>query len=262
MEIYIDIFFLVNFSADFLLLILSDLNVRSNAKAILKKLMSSAMGSAYACLFFLDLPAIFFSPAARLTVLAAMCAAAFCPCPPKLFFKKCVSFFAMSLFLCGAFYAFSVFSNGTTFPPLISDGIWLACLLSAFLIGAFLFSDIKKSLFDKGKLKIKYNGKSVFTDAVPDSGNSLKYSLASVIVVDGEVLKRLFSESVTNNNLCEFVNPRDFRTIPYKTISQSGIICGFVPQKIIYNGREIKEAIVAVAPSPLSCGALISPKII
>ena len=97
-----------------------------------------------------------------------------------------------------------------------------------------------------------------------DTGNTLRDPISDmpVLVINEGVLKGLFSPSVTQNNLCEFVNPEDFRIIPYKTISDSGITYGFIPDKLLYENKEIKNTIVAVAPSPISSDALISPQII
>lgn len=263
MEIYIDVFFLINFSADFLLLALSDSNAKFSPKSIIKKILAALIASIYACGIFLDFPPIFYSASSKIIVFFLICAAAFCPCRPSRFFGKCFSFFVWSVFFCGIFYAISSFSGKSDFIFLINDAVWFVCIISAFFVAKYFFSKAKKSSFEKNILKIKYNEKYVFTEALPDSGNFLKDPNSSmpVIIVDEEVLKELFSPSLTKNNLCEFVNPKDFRTIPFRTISKSGILYGFVPQKIFYDGREIKQAIIAAAPSPLSCGALVGPQI-
>lgn len=263
MEIYIDVFFLINFSADFLLLALSDSNTKYDAKSIIKKMLAALTASVYACGIFLDLPQLFYSLPSKLVVFFLICATAFCPCRSSRFFGECFAFFVWSVFFCGTFYAVSSFAGRRDFLFLINDAVWFVCIISAFFVAKHLFSKAKKSFFEKNTLKIKYNEKYVFTEALPDSGNFLKDPNSSmpVIIVDEEVLKELFSPSLTKNNLCEFVNPKDFRTIPFRTISKSGILYGFVPQEIFYGGKKIRRAIVAAAPSPLSCGALVGPQI-
>ena len=97
-----------------------------------------------------------------------------------------------------------------------------------------------------------------------DTGNALKDPVSDmpVLVIDEKVLKSLFSPSVTRNNLCEFVQPEDFRIIPYKTISNSGITYGFIPHGLLIEDKIIKDTIIAVSPSPINTDALINPQLI
>ena len=97
-----------------------------------------------------------------------------------------------------------------------------------------------------------------------DTGNALKDPISDMpaLVIDEKVLKALFSPSVTRNNLCEFVEPEDFRIIPYKTISNSGITYGFIPHKLLIEDKVIKDTIIAVSPAPINTDALINPQLI
>ena len=176
----------------------------------------------------------------------------------KIFFEKFVLFLVVSMIFCGIFYAVPSLLN-------IYDIPWILLIFTAFFVTRLTFIKIKNKLYSKEcKIKIQYNKKYVILNGMIDTGNALKEPVSSmpVLVIDEEILKKLFSPSATKNNLCEFVNPEDFRIIPYKTIANSGVTYGFLPEKLLFEDKEIKNTIVAVAPSPISSDALISPQII
>ena len=254
MEIYIDVLFLINFVSDFLLLFLCDMRFTK----IIKKILAAVIGSIYACLFVFNVPKIVYSPPFKILVLGIMCYIAFYPSAIKIFFEKCALFLVVSMIFCGVFYAGPLLLN-------ISDIPWILLAFTAFFITGLTFIKIKNKLYSKNcKIKIQYNKKCVTLSGMIDTGNALKDPVSSlpVMVIDEEILKELFSPSATKNNLCEFVNPEDFRIIPYKTISDSGITYGFIPEKLFFQDKEIKNTVVAVAPSPISSDAIISPQII
>ncbi len=254
MEIYIDVFFIINFIADFFLLVLCDFSI----KKILKKCLAATLGSLYACLFVFDIPKIFFSPTAKIIVLGIMCYIAFCPCTIKNFFEKCVFFLVTSMLFCGIFYASPLLLNITDIP-------WILLIFASFFVTISAYTKIKNKLYStKCKIKIYYNKKTVTIYAMIDTGNALKDPVSDmpVLVIDEKILKALFSESATRNNLCEFVEPEDFRIIPYKTISNSGITYGFIPHRLLIEDKVIKDTIIAVSPAPINTDALINPQLI
>ena len=254
MEIYIDVFFMINFIADFLLLILCDMRIEK----ILKKSFSAFIGSVYACLFVFNLPIMIYSLPIRLIILGAMCYIAFNPQTVKVFFEKYFSFLMLSMVFCGVFFAVPSFLN-------LSDIPWILLMFSAFFITRISLLKIKNKLYSKNcRIKIQYNKKCVIINGMIDTGNTLRdtNSSMSVLIIDEKIIKELFSTSATKNNLCEFVNPEHFRVIPYKTIANSGVTYGFLPEKLLFEDKEIKNTIVAVAPSPIGSDALISPQII
>lgn len=258
MTIYIDVLFFINLISDFLILSLCDNSY--SKKSIIKKICASGIGSLYACLFVFDFTNTIYSLSGKIIVSLIMCIISFCPVSPKIFFKNYLSFIAISMMFSGVFYTLNSF-----FIFEISDIMWIFCICSSFFICKYLFSKIKSELYSTDcKIKIKYKDKSVSFSGMIDSGNALTEptTLKPVLVIDESILKKLFSQSATNNNLCEFVDSKDFRAIPYKTISSSGVTFGFVPDKLIVNGKDIKNTVVAVAPSPIESGALINIKTI
>ena len=216
------------------------------------------MGSLYACLFVFDIPKIFFSPMAKIIVLGIMCYIAFCPYTIKDFLEKCIFFLVISMLFCGIVYASPLLLNTADIP-------WILMIFAAFFVTISAYTKIKDKLYStKCKIKIDYNKKSVIIYAMIDTGNALKDPISDMpaLVIDEKVLKALFSPSVTRNNLCEFVEPEDFRIIPYKTISNSGITYGFIPHKLLIEDKVIKDTIIAVSPAPINTDALINPQLI
>lgn len=262
MTIYIDVLFAINFISDFIILLLCDMNFK---KGIFKKIVASIIGSLYACFFVFDLPRIIYSLFGKIVVLIFMCFIAFFPCNVTYLLNKCATFLFISILFCGVFYAGEMLFQNPYFLYEISDIVWIVCMCTALFISRFAYLKIKKTLyFDKHKLKIFYNEKCVTLNGMIDTGNSLYDPVSSfpVLIINEKILKELFSPSATKSNLCEFVNPEDFRIIPYKTISENGVIYGFIPNKLIYEGKKINDIIIAVAPSPITSDALISPQII
>ena len=114
------------------------------------------------------------------------------------------------------------------------------------------------------EITVFYMDKKIKMNGIVDTCNSLcdPISKKPVIVTDIEVLKKLFNESLFENNLCEFVKPEDFCIIPYKTISDNGILYGFKPEKVTIQNNAVNDVIIAVAPKKLENDALINPLII
>ena len=260
MDIYIDILFFNNLISDFLILSLCENKFTYDKNSILKKICASITGAVYACLFVFDMPDFFYSAPILIIVSIAMCAIAFLPCELVDFAKKCISFHFVSIMFCGIFY---------TVNQKISYGIpeilWIFCIALSFLVCKIAFLKIKSDLYSTNcRIKIEYKNNKVAFNGMIDSGNSLidPVSHKSVLIIDEKILKELFSPSITKNNLCEFIDSKDFKVIPYKTISDSGVTYGFLPDKLICNNKKIKNVIVAVSPSQISTNALISTKII
>ena len=158
-----------------------------------------------------------------------------------------VFFLVTSILFCGIFYASPLLLNITDIP-------WILLIFASFFVTISAYTKIKDKLYStKCKIKIDYNKKSVTIYAMIDTGNALRDPVSDmpVLVIDEKILKALFSESVTRNNLCEFVEPEDFRIIPYKTISNSGITYGFIPQKLLIEDKVIKDTIIETYPNTI-----------
>lgn len=259
MAVYIDVFFIINLCADFVILSLPHTKTH-----ILKRLAGATLGASYACLYFFKPLQILFMLPIKLFVLFIMCLISLYPCNMKRLFKYFIKTLLSSFFICGIIYCLrSLLAKPVDVP--VSE-LFLAFGLSAGYIITVYASRYfkKKSVTDEHTIKIFYKDKSVTACGICDTGNSLcePYCGFPVIICDISVLKRLISPHVTALNLCEFVHTQSFKAIPYKTVSSTGVMYGFIPDKIIINNTEITDVIIAPAQKALGEEILINPLII
>ena len=258
MIIYIDIFFVINFAFDFIIVAAADLFSKGK---MLRYVACAFVGALYACLYVLPVRDLFFSLPSKIAVLVIMAAICEFPCTADILLKKTFIYCCISFFLCGTIYGISIFSKNAHFAPL-SD---------FYLVGAIIFAVCTVKLFKMGYRKlflennccvtIYYNNNHVCLSGIFDTGNTLTdlFTGFSAAVVDETALKGLFSPSFTRNNICEFVKSEDLRIIPYKTVSGNGVLLGFVPEKIMINKKLVNNMIIAVAPSSLEYEILVNP---
>ncbi len=263
MIVYIDIYFIINFIADYIIITLSFFDNKPN---ISRRIFSSLTGSLYACLYFFNVNDLFFSWYAKLFVLFLMAFIVCYPCRIKKLFESTFLLLITSAFISGIIFAISI-TNGSYFnePYRISDLILIFGISAGYLIITLSKKMFKrKSVTNEYFIKIFYNKNNVTLWGVVDTGNALKDPLSGkpVIIADNSVLKNLISPHITEANLCEFVRPEDFRVIPYKTISQSGVIYGFTPDKVEIKNQTVKDVIIAQAPIHLEADALLNPLLI
>lgn len=264
MIIYIDVYFFINLIIDYIILCTAT-SFKKNI--FIRRFLGAFFGSFYACLYFFDIPWVFFKTGVKLIVLLVMVLFVVFPCGIKLIMKNYMVVFFTSVFLCGMIYTagnyFAMPLKQDMF--LFSDVLIILCAGAGYLFYCLWGKFLKKQLLSASDtLKIYYNGKNVEISAITDTGNSLCDPVSGypVIVVDESVLKKLIHPEVLSNNLSEFVNPVDFRIIPYRTISSSGILYGFIPEKVILRKNTYTQVIIAVSPAKLKKNALISPQLL
>ena len=209
--VYVDIYFLINFSMDFLGLFLAS-RLLSRRASLLRIALAAVFGGAYACLaLFLSLESIsgilsFFADALACVSMAFI----------AIFYKRAkrgvlsfsVVFGAVSLLLGGAmtalFYAFNKigvdkwFSLGGEADDSVS--VWLFVILAflsgiiALLGGNFLKN---KGLRRRGLLEVEYQGRRASVACLCDSGNLLREPISGLpcVLVELDALDGVFSAS-------------------------------------------------------------------
>lgn len=261
MTIYIDLFFMINFITDLIIVTLMCGTIQTN---IFRRVIAALFGSLYACLYFSTLPEYFFSLPARLAVLAGMCAICFVPCRIKELIRYYFKALFISVFFSGAVLSVKAAISDTTSNE-ISDLVLTAGFCAGYLMLKYTITTIKKHRPENEyKITVYHNNKKIILTGICDSGNSLCDPLSGlpVIIADFNVIKKLFSGISSPQELCEFSAPKDFKAIPYKTIGSTGIVYGFIPNKII-NGYGVQiKAIIAAAPIKLSTDMLYNPMLL
>lgn len=257
MIIYIDLFFLINLGVDFLILTLS---CGTEKVAFTKRFFGAFLGAIYACLICFRVPDFLFSFTVKLCVLFLMCAICFFPCKLKRYFIKTLTAFSISAFFSGLIYTLESFFQKKSIMPKQELLIALGISAAYALVKCFFSSTKKDAAKRRTTVLISYNGHSVSLSGIYDSANMLKEPVSGypVIVADFSILEKLFPGIKSVNELCELVNVQDFKAIPYKTVSEHGIMYGFVPERLVINNRKISKAIIAAAPQKLEESVLLN----
>lgn len=261
MTIYIDILFAINFGVDYIIL---SLICGKNNKSYIKRAISSVIGALYSCLYFMCKISFLYSLPIKLFVLLLMCAICLCPFRIKRLIEGFFKAMLISVFFSGVIISVQFFSKGYIQSNL-SDMYLSAGIGIGYFMFRFFISSIKKyAACSDCEVTIYYNNKKVTVHGICDSGNSLKDSITGlpVIIVDFRAIKRLFPSINAPIELSEFLNAKDFKVIPYKTISASGMVYGFIPQKLINANGDNIDAIVAAAPMRLEVDMLYNPMLL
>lgn len=208
--VYLDIFFLINFSMDFLGLFLSGRLLEKRVR-LLRVVLAAVIGGAYACASLLLSSQIHGLAVFCLDALICLLMAFV-----SVFEKKAVGssfafalvFGAVSILLGGAMTALFNLFNKIGLDRLFGDSsqsdgmsVWFFLFLAIF---SALFTVIgskalkRKMMRKKGKLEIKYKGKSVSLFCICDSGNLLREPISRLpcIVVDTDAVGGIFSNTL------------------------------------------------------------------
>lgn len=261
MEIYVDVLFLTNFFADFVLLSLTAeiMSVKVRRRRIL---FASAVGAAASVVFF----AFDFDCAGIFSVLFAfaMSAAVFCPCGAWELTKCALAFFVCSAAAGGAIYAdMRLFGGG-----MIKNGVFYASSprLTAVFSGMYFFAKAFSAKI-KGRASgrilptvVEYNGKSVSLWGFVDTGNRLidPISRKPVVLAEDKLLRELFGEECTAENVCDIIEKERIRIIPYKSVDAEGCFTAIVADKIYADGKCFEKPVVALCKTKLKYPVILN----
>lgn len=274
-SVYVDLFFLINFSMDFLCFFLTSRLLHRHA-SILRLLAASAIGGVYAdlALFFVTGRVVSFL--LDVGVCALMCLVALGERKKMRQLPLYVLVYtAISMALGGIMTAlFSIFNRTSILDGAdVSEGdgisVWTFFLLALIsglltLLGGRFFR--KRTAQTRASVSVSYGGKTVRLSALTDSGNLLREPLSGkpCIVADiGAMEKILPSEIVFaakhHPTSIEKITPRyakSLRMIPTNTAAGRGILLGLRAEKITVNcGRGEKAVDATIALSELGTGA-------
>ncbi len=264
--IYGDVFFLVNFSMDYLGIYLVR-KLTHKPPRLFRELAAASLGGLYALI------ALFIPPTAE-TIFTfvmpfLMVRIAFSHPNKKELFKDGVTMFGISFALGGimtaAYYGIGKFLsshgillNGSPETVYSDLPLPIIALTAAFAaLFAYLWGRLTKQSVSKKELEItvKAEGKTVTIKALCDSGNLLEDPLTRlpVIIVTKKAmeqilphsLKKIFFNSVLT---ADQISPRMMkktRFIPTSTVTGDSLLCGFIPDSVTVEGVE-KNACLAL----------------
>ena len=262
--IYGDVFFLVNFSMDFLALVLTQ--KLSHAKVSLKRLISGGvLGGLYAT------GALFLPPSVEaVTTLLfpfLLSAVVFGVSRVTALLKKALLFFAVSFVMGGVMTAVyyylgrllsekGIYINGEV-ETIYSDlPLWVIALCGAWAAWiAYVFSRYakKKATCRSVEISLCDGGRQVTALALVDSGHFLEEPIGHlpVIVLSKAKMEALlpphflpdfFNAAATLSHLTEEELLR-LRFVPIVTVGHEGLLRGYLPDAVLL-GKEEKKALV------------------
>ncbi len=265
--VYVDIFFLINFSMDFLCFFITAklLGSRFSVKRVT---IASLLGGVYACAsLFLYTDGVL-SVAIDLAVALAMSAVAVWR---RGNIREVIGFgvvyAAASVVLGGAMTVlFSLFNRLGIDKMLGSEGesdglsVWLFVLLAAISAGATLFFGgffKKKSTRKEGTLEIVYGGKELRLRAFCDSGNLLvdPISAKPCVIVEAKEMEKILEQSAARNlkkgkiELLDVEIARRVRVVPTHTVSGDTVLYAIKVDELrvdMGSGKREIDALVAL----------------
>jgi len=259
--IYGDIFFIINFSMDFLALFLAGKILRRKMKLSLMCL-AAALGGVYSVLrlVFVGHGAVDF--AINIVILMLMCFIAFKWNNWKSFTLSCVLFVGMSFFLGGAMTAFYNILNQVFGQYPLNTGeqsapieLWHLALLAAagaavaLIWGRLTYSGAKKP---PATVKITFNERTLEVVGLVDSGNLLHEPISRrpVIMLTRKMAFNLLGEEVHHlkpDSIAELGEKTSLRVrlVPVDSVGGRSMIVALIPDSVSVNDIE-KEACLGI----------------
>jgi stage II sporulation protein GA (sporulation sigma-E factor processing peptidase) len=263
--IYIDSLFFINLIINYLIILATGKICALPLKRI-RYALSAGLGAVYSVLVILPSMGFLASVPMKLSLAGFMVLAAFGG--ERKIFRSAVVFLAVSAAFGGAVYAASMLGgtprgDGLFVPVslrilILSFAICYAALTLVFRRGA------KKAQRQIINVKLEFRGKSIDIRALRDTGNELYDPLSgrSVSVAARADLMPLFIPEVAS--CLKMSDTSDailklgeipgyagvFRLIPYTSIGVSmSLLLAFLPDKLFFDGREVKDHLIALSPT-------------
>jgi stage II sporulation protein GA (sporulation sigma-E factor processing peptidase) len=271
-EIYIDILFLVNFAADYFLLLGTARMMRYPVRR-LRLVMAAAIGALYAVLIFFPFFRFGICILMKAAISVVMIFVAFGYGKKKLFLKLLLCFYFISFLFGGTIGGLSTFTGiGAAIGLKISNGALYLNFPIWLLIGYILFSyvlllavnkittrrgDVDSRLY---QVEVYMGEKSVKFAAIADSGNLLTSLTGQkpVMIAEREILLPLFGGNLPaflkgelNGEVTSQLQGR-IALIPYQSLGNCGdLLPAFQPDRIIVRleGRQTEQTDVLVGVS-------------
>ncbi len=254
--IYLDVFFISNFTVDFFLLHLAALILRHKAKQM--RFVSAALcGSFYALAAFLFPTALLGLMPIRIVAGSLMVLLAFRPGSFRVFLQEVCVFFAFTLLYGGAAFSFFTFNDAASqLGSVYKNGFFYINLPPWFLLTAtplcFLLlktahrCGTKLATRSRGitPLWVTYNGKTMHLSALYDSGNLLREKTCGcgVIVAEWQSAKHLFPHRKT----AEETKEDGLIPIPFRTLQGESMLYAFFPDAVYTNRQKTHKITEAV----------------
>lgn len=264
--IYGDVYFLINFSMDFLALYLTG-KLRHRPSRTWRMTAGAAMGALYAALSLVVIPPWMQAPL-TLTLPLLFSAVTFGVTGFGALIKDALVFFAVSFAMGGVMTAVyygvgrflashEIYLNGTV-ETLYSDlPLWVLALTAALAaLIAYLWARLCKKAASKREVMVVIGdgGREITLSALCDSGNLLEEPLGHlpVIILGREALLSVLPPALApaflsgdfSTDRIQAAHLTRLRYIPVTTVGHEGLLRGYVPDYVRI-GKEKKRACLA-----------------
>jgi len=255
--IYIDLHFMINLLADYLLCLAC---ARFNGLRLkrLRYLFAALLGAGYSVAVLL--PGLEWLGMSPLKLLCALLMAFIAYGREQQPLRCALAFLGISAAFGGTVWALNM-ANGANSITLSTKTLFLSFALCYALLSLFFRSRARLPEKPRAKVKLGFLGRVAEFSVLLDTGNSLSdpVSGSAVMPVCPHALKPLFIgfEELMNRAPIEFLEQADkadalrgkFRLIPYSALSGSGILPAFRPDYLCIDEREQRDVLVAISPN-------------
>ena len=265
MAFYADTYFVLNFIADFLLLLASG-GICAVFAPKWRLILSAALGAVYAVLAAIG-PEIFSHIIMWLVCAEIMLVVAYGTA--KNFLRLSLVFLGVSAAFGGVLLVFGMmFGESVLYGFTGYAGMFLIVFGAAYFLFSAVFKRSGRSEIQLSEVEIFLGGKCVKLRALQDTGNSLSDPLTGrkVLVTGFEEVKGIFPDVgarlIKSMNAVEFAETMNclnmgckLLLIPYKAVgTQSGLLAAFKPDKTVINGKIDNTYIIALSPNSVGDG--------
>lgn len=265
--VYIDMVFLINLIANYLLLLAGG----RMAGAVLRRrwiCLGAALGAAYACILFLPGTEWLSQWPCKLLFGVLMCLTAYGNGAHLL--RASVMFFASSAALAGAVLGAQLLGSGplTMENGVLYSAVDLRLLLLLFTACYFILSLFfrrvgRHSSRELVHLKLSILGQQATLTALRDTGNTLTDPATNrpVIVVDSAVLQHILpketvpGDPIESAELLGRMGVKGVRLLPFRAVGTNcGMLLALRAEQVIADGTALGPLLVALSPGPIGDG--------
>ncbi len=263
--VYLDMLFLMNFFMDTLVLFGTAFLIKK-ALCLWRIALSSSLSALYSTVMFFPQISFLYSIVFKSVFLFFSVWIAFPSGTIKSLFKNALMFFASNLIFGGIMFflifttdfgtAMNTFvSNGEIYFDISSKALIFSIILAYLVIYAISF--IKKQNIVASRrqvdITITFENKTVTFKALCDTGCTLCDPISGfpAIILSQKCAKQLFPKDLLSairiNTIPAGYETR-LRVLPFSAIgTHLEIMYGIIPDKVLFDGREIKKAIIAIS---------------
>ncbi len=263
--VYIDMLFLMNFFMDTLVLLGTAFLIKKSL-CLWRIALGSSLSAFYSTVMFFPQISFLYSIVFKAVFLFFSVWIAFPASTLKALFKNTLMFFASNLIFGGIIF-FLIFATdfGTAMNTFVSNGeiyfdisskTLIFSIILAYLV-IYAISFIKKENIVTSRkqvdITVSFENRTVSFKALCDTGCTLCDPISGfpAIILSPKYAKQLFPKallSAIKKNKIPSEYETKLRALPFSTLdTRLEIMYGIIPDKILFEGREIKKVIIAIS---------------